>query len=217
MSLLGSILPAGPVSMSGHIRDGSLALLMQSWPDALWLCATRRDDGSRVAFGRGGPPEATLAEAIAASCAVPAYLAPVTIDGTEYLDGGLYSPTNADLLADHDLDLVVIVSPLSGIPWGFDRGLRRWAGRRLRREVRALRAAGTDVVYFEPSRATSRICGLNPMSRDRIDQVLLAAYLEAGRHIADPSIRGLLAPVDRRPDKTRHVAAAPEAGPSHDP
>jgi NTE family protein len=50
----------------------------------------------------------------AASCALPGYFAPVVIDNIAYVDGGVYSPTNAVLLSRQDLQMVVIVSPMSG-------------------------------------------------------------------------------------------------------
>ena len=41
----------------------------------------------------------TSPTAVAASCAIPAFFAPVSIDGVRYVDGGVHSPTNADLVA----------------------------------------------------------------------------------------------------------------------
>ena len=53
----------------------------QTWPERdLWICAVRRSDGRRVVFGRPGSPDVPLHLAIAASCAVPGYFAPVKID-----------------------------------------------------------------------------------------------------------------------------------------
>src|SRR5205807_3205799 len=84
------------------------------WPDrSLWLCAARADDGRRVVFGQVGSPPTDVSTAVAASCAVPWLFAPVEIDGVSYVDGGVYSPTNLDLLADRGLDLVIVVSPMS--------------------------------------------------------------------------------------------------------
>ena len=65
----------------------------------------------RAAAGRGrrprhGPPrrvrqprarrDASVAEAVEASCTVPWLFAPVQIGGREYVDGGVWSPTNLD-------------------------------------------------------------------------------------------------------------------------
>src|SRR6185369_13807811 len=41
---------------------------------------------------------------------------PVEIGGGVYIDGGGYSPTNADVLCGEHLDLVVVVAPMSAVP-----------------------------------------------------------------------------------------------------
>ena len=41
-----------------------------------------------------------LADAVAASCAIPGFYRPVEIGGRRYVDGGLYSASNLDLLRD---------------------------------------------------------------------------------------------------------------------
>lgn len=52
---------------------------------------------------------------ISASCAVPTVIRPVTIGDRVLVDGGVASPTNADLALDDDEETVtVIVSPMSG-------------------------------------------------------------------------------------------------------
>ena len=56
----------------------------------------RPRSGKRVIFGAPDAPRATVAEAVLASCAVPWIFAPVEIDGREYVDGGVWSPTNLD-------------------------------------------------------------------------------------------------------------------------
>jgi NTE family protein len=78
-----------------------------------WIVAVRRRDGRRVVFGSPGAPTADIGTAVAASCAIPAYLTPSQIDGVDHIDGGVHSPTNADLLAGCDLDLMVVSSPMS--------------------------------------------------------------------------------------------------------
>ena len=59
--------------------------------------AVDRRRGRRVVFGSPGAPRATVAEAVAASCTVPWLFAPVEIGGREYVDGGVWSPTNLDV------------------------------------------------------------------------------------------------------------------------
>src|SRR3954453_20158254 len=127
------------------------------WPEPpLWICAVHRHDGRRVVFGRPGTPPAPIHLAVAASCAVPGYFAPVRIGAHTYVDGGVHSPTNAALLRGRGLDLAVIISPMSG-PAGARLNVyaasRRHSARLLRHEVRALEAAGVRTVVFTPGPA----------------------------------------------------------------
>ena len=72
------------------------------------------DTGRRVTFGRDPAHDdrrrPTRSRPRARS---PAFFAPVVINGVRYVDGGVHSPTNADLLAGLGLDLVVVSSPMS--------------------------------------------------------------------------------------------------------
>lgn len=95
----------------------------EPWPAArFWVPAVRLSDGERVVFGRDDL-NASAAEAVRASCAVPSLFEPVTVDGRRYVDGGLHSYTNADLMGPPAFDLVVVSSPMSGTPgWSTVRG-----------------------------------------------------------------------------------------------
>lgn len=161
----------------------------EAWPDAaLWIVAVRRDDGRRVVFGKPGEPVADVGAAVAASCAIPAYFSAVEIGGTEYVDGGLHSPTNADLLIGRDLDLVVVSSPMSVQPPAVrrpraDLGLRLVFHHYLREEVWALRRRGDAVVTIEPDAAVLRATGLNVMNGRRIDEIEQRAYELTGRRL----------------------------------
>ena len=69
-----------------------------------------------------------LADAVLASCAIPGYFQPVDIGGTEYVDGGVHSATNADVLRSEELDVVVVISSMSparGSVDGADGWIRR--------------------------------------------------------------------------------------------
>jgi NTE family protein len=194
-----TMLPAGTIDITDR-ADRLTDLVGEEWPEGLWICAVRRDDGSRTVFGRPGSPPAPLASAVASSCAIPGYFAPVRINGVEYMDGGVHSPTNAAILRGLDLDLVIVVSPMSAVlgraggPGGL---LRLSAHRRLDAEVPALREAGTSVVRFEPGPASLRVMGINAMADDRGDRVVQEAYLEAGAYAATGRIRGRLEAVVR--------------------
>ncbi|MFN2581334.1 MAG: patatin-like phospholipase family protein, partial [Candidatus Dormibacteria bacterium] len=145
------------------IRETIDALQLPAWPEALWVCTVRLDDGKRVVFGRDAGVEGTLGEAVAASCAIPGYFAPVTINGVRYVDGGAHSPSNADLLAGLGLDLVVISSPMTATPRAFrfsgDAAFRAGCRILLRREAAALRRRGAHTIIFEPSAEDLAVMG----------------------------------------------------------
>jgi NTE family protein len=166
-----------------------------TWPRQLWITAVRRRDGRRVVFGRPGSPSAPLHLAVAASCSVPGYFAPVEIGGTSYVDGGVHSPTNAALLRGCGLDLAIVVSPMSGPPGlrpDVYAATRRYSARLLAREVRALERAGVRTVVFTPGEAEQRVMGNDMMARDRVDQVLQQSFFAAGARAAERDARELL-------------------------
>jgi len=181
-----TLIPRGTVDISERAR-GLDEHVGGHWPAGLRICAVRRSDGARVVFGRTGAPAARLAPAVLASCAIPGYFQPISISGTEYVDGGVHSATNADVLRTENLDVVVIVSSMSadgGAGPGADALLRRMVRRRLEREATRLEAAGTAVVRLEPGPASRRAMGLRTMAEDRGPQVIEAAYEEAAQRLS---------------------------------
>jgi NTE family protein len=189
-----TLLPRGRVDISA--RAGGLdEHLGDNWPEGLRVCAVRRSDGGRVVFGRPGAPPARLARAVLASCAIPGYFRPVRIGGTEYVDGGVHSATNADVLRAEELDLVVVVSSMSaaaGDANGADGLLRRSVHRRLAREAARLEQSGTIVLRLEPGAEARRAMGLRAMAEDRSPRVIEAAYEETRRRIGvTPSLASL--------------------------
>ena len=195
-----TLMPTGRVDIVEHAaRLGEVGA--KSWPDGLYLCAAQRRDGRRVVFGRTVSPSATLPEAVAASCAIPGYFAPVEIGGVEHFDGGIYSPSNADILRDEGLDLVIAVSPMSaagGLPRTTDGVYRYSVHRRLERELGRLHKRGTTVVRIEPAQRSLAAMGINMMAPDRSDRVVQAAFVETGAYIATAPVLRRLAPIDRR-------------------
>jgi NTE family protein len=163
------------------------------WHDGdLWICAVRRRDGRRVVFGRPGSPPVPLHLAVAASCSVPGYFAPVSINRISYVDGGVHSPTNAALTLRQDLQMVIVVSPMSGaqgVPTDAIGVVRRHSTFRLGLEVRALRAAGIDVIVFEPDASVQAVMNQEWMSRARVDEITRAALASALARVRDPRIR----------------------------
>jgi NTE family protein len=198
MALLAGLLPEGAVSTD--LISGPMGALFPShWPDApLWLCTVRQRDGRRVVFGRGdrrGP----LPDVVAASCAIPSFFTPVMIDGEAYVDGGVHSPTNADVLRREDLDLVLVVSPMSvsgrGLRVAVDQPVRRWSAALLDTEARRLRREGMHVVAFQPTRDDASVMGANAMDPSRRAAVAGHARESTLRRLSRADTRSRLAPL----------------------
>ncbi|MDT7570424.1 MAG: hypothetical protein QOE05_598 [Actinomycetota bacterium] len=197
-AVVSGLIPAGRNTTHG-ISRGVSHLHGETWPgDRLRICAVRARDARRVVFGTPGAPKVDVGTAVAASCAIPGYFAPVVIDGQPYVDGGAHSPTNADVLSKDRPSLVVISSPMSFGPGGGTRSpdaLIRLAVRRyLAREVRLLRRHGATVLVFQPSPRDLSAMGVNPMKLLRGGDVVDAAATTVKLRLeARPELREQLA------------------------
>jgi NTE family protein len=166
----------------------------------LWLVATDYGTGDRVVFGREGSPTADVADAVAASCAVPSFYAPVEIGGRRYIDGGVHSVSNMDVLSGLGLDLVICLNPMSSRyqPRGFrplpqvQAAIRRPAGRRLGRDARTLRDQGTRVALVQPTVPDLKLMGSNWLSSRRRHEVIELAIETVTAQLRAPEIRKLL-------------------------
>lgn len=168
-SLAAAALPAGQ-DPTDAIGAPFSALYGAAWPSAtLWIVAVQLDSGRRAVFGRD-PDVAgtTVADAVRGSCAIPAFFQPAEIGGQRYVDGGIHSTTNADLVAAERPDLVLISAPMSAARGaarvGFDLPVRQFARLSLAREVVGLRARGIDVMAFQPT-----VSDLELMRGDALD------------------------------------------------
>jgi NTE family protein len=82
----------------------------REWPERrLQITAVDAESGEFKIFDRNSG--VALADAVAASCAVPMVWPPMTIGEHRYIDGGMRSPANADLAAGHSP--VVVIAPLA--------------------------------------------------------------------------------------------------------
>lgn len=197
-AVVSSLIPPGRTS-TDSISRGIGRLHGTQWPgDGLRICAVRARDARRVVFGTDRAPRTDVGTAVAASCAIPGYFAPVCIDGEPYVDGGGHSPTNADVVAADSPALVVILSPMSasrGAARTADAAVRLAVRRYLAREVRQLRRRGATVVVFQPGPEDLTAMGLNPMrlmrSRRVVDTVArsVRSRLEAQPQLADALTR----------------------------
>jgi NTE family protein len=176
-AVVSSLLPRGRTSTEAIARS-LRALHGDTWPDRdLRICAVRTRDARRVVFGTPGAPECDVGTAVAASCAIPGYFTPVEIGGQVFVDGGVHSPTNADVVLRDEPDRVLVLSPMSaGRRPGArpDLAVRLAVRRYLAIEVRRLRRLGSQVTVFQPSAQDLAVMGVNPMRGGRADDVLEA-------------------------------------------
>lgn len=85
-------------------------LLEQAWPGRpIVLVAVDALSGDRCVFDADSGIE--LVDAVTASCAVPGIWPPVTIGGRRYIDGGVFSISNADLAAGYET--VLVLAPMT--------------------------------------------------------------------------------------------------------
>ncbi|WP_433173215.1 patatin-like phospholipase family protein [Actinoallomurus sp. CA-150999] len=108
-----------------------------------------------------------LVDAVSASCAVPGIWPPVRIDGRRYVDGGVHSSENADLVVGYDRILILSPTPADAPspPWG---GLKE--------EVDGLRRRGSTVLVVHPDEPSRTAMGPNPL-----DPSIREATAHAGR------------------------------------
>ncbi len=127
-----------------------------AWP--LTLTAVDADTGAPRTFDRhSGVP---LVDAVAASCAVPGIWPTVEIDGRRYMDGGIRSSNNADLMTGQPV--VLVLAPMAD-PF-------------LAPELALLEAAGQRVLAVTPDEDSLAAAGPNPL-----DTTVRTPSAEAGR------------------------------------
>jgi predicted acylesterase/phospholipase RssA len=78
----------------------------------LLIPAVDLNTAERVVFGRGALASVPISDAVAASSAIPGFFDPYTIDGRDYVDGGVGFCGHADLAAEAGADVVFVVNPL---------------------------------------------------------------------------------------------------------
>jgi NTE family protein len=177
-ALAGGLLPTGDVSAEPYLGPIRRLYEDQPWPAGTRIPAVRQRDGERVVFDSAAG--VGLADAVAASSAVPSYMEPITIDGERYVDGTAHAPTNADVLVGAGLDVVIVSAPMSPPAQGvqLNRGLpvRLWASRHLQREVTALVRSGVRVLSITPSARTRETMAPSGMSEAVRAPAARAAY-----------------------------------------
>lgn len=226
-TLIGGLLPRGFVS-TAPIQQLVEDFVPTCWPDhpSFWSVAADYCTGDRVAFGERNAPVASVGKAVAASCAIPGFYHPVKIGGRRYVDGGIVSMSNLDMLCGQRLDVVICLNPTSSLAQvaakspseRIGAALRASSGRRVGQEARKLRACGTDVVLLQPTAEDLAIMGINFMARGRrlevTEQAVRSTALQLRELRGDPDVvlpgrrRGRRATTRRTPARAKRAARA---------
>lgn len=195
----------------GDYVEALVGSLADSWPDLpTWIVACQLSTRKRVVFGADGAPPAILRDAVAGSSAVPMLYQPVEINGVLYVDGGVLSGTNADLVLDlpEPLDLVIVVAPLAGRQLRSSARLYEGIFERigfdaLERELRTLRqeAPDTDILVLRPDQQVLTAARPNPMSPSAAVPTFMRTLAFLRRELAKPEVWEMLSHhlIDRQP------------------
>src|SRR5262249_42949630 len=123
-----------------------------SWPSGAYECVSvDAGDGSLRVWNKSF--EVPLAFAVASSCALPGFFAPVTIDGHRFMDRGARSATNADLA--RGCKTAIVLAPTVGP----NDALAKVSVKRLNHELEVLRASSCKVALVVPDAASLRAFG----------------------------------------------------------
>ncbi len=196
----------------GRVATTTISATVSRWAGDGWpthagcrVVAADYVTGRRVVFGSADAPAVGLAEAVAASCAIPGFFRPVGIGARAYVDGGVHSMLNLDLLCGLGLDLVVCLSPLSTRVADRGRGpaalvaalVSRLAAAELDRWAAVLRREGTDVLVLEPGPREAALMGTDMMLPGLCAPVAAQARRGATARLRRTDLARRLAPLRR--------------------
>jgi NTE family protein len=176
-TLLG-LAPTGRRSLRGlgdHLeREGA------RWDGRLQVSAVDVGNGKRVMFGASDAPEATVGQAVEASCAIPGVFEPIEIGGREYVDGGAWSPTNLDVAPVERGGRVLCLNPTGSLRGALAGPLGIVSRSAATVEAMALERRGVRVKIVAPDAASVEAFGGNLMN-PRPRAAVVAAGLVQGR------------------------------------
>ncbi|MFL6240362.1 MAG: patatin-like phospholipase family protein [Actinomycetes bacterium] len=158
-----------PESVRRGIIDARLP--RKEWPERrLVITACDAQTGEFVTFDKDSGVE--LADAVAASCAVPGVWPPVTINGRRYIDGGVRSTTNADLADGYERILILAPFPAVESPMG-----PAFAD-----EIAPLQRSA-QVVAVVPDEAAQTAFGFNPLDPSTRPDSARAGHAQAASYV----------------------------------
>jgi NTE family protein len=171
------LLPKGRADMQPFLNLVDSVVPAGEWVPhpATWVMVVDAETGARVPLGRDDAPHMPLNRAVCASYAVPGWCPPVEDGGRTYLDGGIASPTSADMLLGSGVDEAFVLAPMASThvdkprsPLArIERMARRYMTSIVDREIALLEDAGIRVVRLEPGPEDLAAFGYNMMDPKR--------------------------------------------------
>jgi NTE family protein len=156
----------------------------EEWPRRFACTAVDAESGALIVWDGGN--RCALERAVASSCAVPGLAPPITIDGRRYVDGGMRSPTNADLAEGNDRVLLLSLIPPTS-PDADDPRAARF-GQRLADELATIADSGGAVEIVTPDEEAQAVMGVNLMDPS-VNLPAAETGIRQGRAIAESLAR----------------------------
>jgi NTE family protein len=155
----------------------------------------------REIFGSETAPDIGMADAVAASSAIPLLFCPYPLGDDLYVDGGVVSGTHADVVlgADRPLDLVMVLAPMAADVSRkrarfYEKMFDRVGQRSLGEELGLIRGAWPDceILVLSPSPSVQNAMRPNPMDAGRAVATFMRTLISMKRTLAQPEVWGVL-------------------------
>ena len=117
-----------------------------------------------------------MSQAVQASCSVPLMFGPTEIGGHEYVDGGVWSLTNADVAPATRGAHVLLLAPTASLHGPLNPLLRTASRAAYLVEASVLTGRGARVRSLAPDREAAAAIGRELMSGARLAEILAAGY-----------------------------------------
>jgi NTE family protein len=209
--LLGSPAPYDTSGLGAWVAE-ELGEAAAGWPTTPTVVVAYDVAGRRrTPFGTVDAPEVGIAEAVAASTAIPVLFRPWVIDGRHYVDGGVVSGTHADLVLGNpkELDLVLVIAPMAAEEdrrgaWAHERLFDKVGRRTLEEEIRLIKEVwpACDVLVLRPTPQILTAMRPNPMEAELAVSTFVRTLTAMKRTLAEQSTWRLL---------SHHLGTSPRA------
>jgi len=150
-----------------------------AWPERDFACtAVDAETGAFTLWTKASG--VGVVRAVASSCSVPGVFPPVTLNGRHYIDGGMRSPTNADMAQGHTLVMLIAIR-VSGAVGAFAERMSA----QLDEEIESLKEGGSVVLTVTPDDASAESFGPNLMDFSRRAGAARAGLAQGLAYAAD--------------------------------